>query len=167
MWTDLRSDNGKWRGKLPQLLDAQITKARATGRTPFVEVGATWCGPCRELEHNLHTPPIIDAFAGAYVIHLDVNEWDLDVDLTPVGITGGVMPFIVALDTTGHATAELRGKIDAPSIKTFVRAHLWHSADTTRHQADTSVSRQAVSVLYPLSARFCSDMNHGSFLLFS
>ena len=30
-------------GKLADLLKAQVAKATALGRTPFVELGATWC----------------------------------------------------------------------------------------------------------------------------
>ena len=125
VWHELRSNMGELRGKLPQLLKARIDSARAEGRTLFIEIGATWCGPCLELERQLTTPEMIDAFAGTSIVHLDANEWDLDKDILPLGIHGGVLPLLVALDTAMTVTSQLNGVIDAPQLKQFLQAHRW------------------------------------------
>jgi thiol-disulfide isomerase/thioredoxin len=131
---------GDLRGHLPELIQARIDTARADGRTLFIELGATWCGPCLELEHNLTTSPMIDAFSDASVVHLDVNEWDVESDMGPLGIKGGVMPIIVAVDTTGHAVAQLNGVIDAAKIKAFIGAHRWATKASKAVEAKKSSS---------------------------
>jgi thiol-disulfide isomerase/thioredoxin len=126
VWNELSSHMGDLRGKLPQLLKERMDSAHAQGRTMFVEVGATWCGPCLELEANLKKPEFIDAFAGTSIVHLDANEWDVEEDMGPIGITGGVMPIIIAMDPkTPKATKQLNGVIDAAGIKKFLDAHRW------------------------------------------
>jgi thiol:disulfide interchange protein len=135
-WVELSSKQGELRGKLPQLVAAEIAKAKASGLTPFLEVGATWCGPCQALEASLHNKDMVDAFAGAYVIHLDVNEWDTQDEMAPLGIEGGGMPFVVAINPKGHAVAQLKGESTAAPIKQFVQAHLWKSTTTaSKHVA--------------------------------
>lgn len=130
-WIELSSKQGELRGKLPQLVADEMAKAKANGQTPFLEVGATWCGPCQALEASLRNKEMIDAFSKAYVIHLDVNEWDTQDEMGPLGIDGGTMPFIAALNPKGHVVAQLKGDIEAKDIKKFVQAHLW-TAKTTK-----------------------------------
>lgn len=126
VWHELRSNDGDLRGKLPELLKARMDTARAQGRTLFVEVGATWCEPCLELERNLTKPEFIDAFAGTSIVHLDANEWDVEDDMAPLGIKGKLIPLIVALDPQSpKAIAQLNGVIDAAGIKKFLSAHRW------------------------------------------
>lgn len=130
-WIDLRSNQGELRGKLPQLVQAEIAKARAQGRTPFLEVGATWCGPCVALEQSLHNKDIIDAFAGTYIVHLDANEWDIEDDMGPLGFKGGTIPAILAIDKNGKVQSELHGETDAAPIKKFLQAHMWKGKPAT------------------------------------
>jgi len=137
-WVALSSKQGELRGKLPQLVAAEIAKAKASGLTPFFEVGATWCGPCQALEASVRNKDkdIVDAFAGAYIIHLDVNEWDEEDELVPLGIEGGQMPFIAAIKPNGHVVAQLGGVIAAAPIKEFVQGHLWKTTTSaSKHVA--------------------------------
>lgn len=132
-WHELSSNMGDLRGKLPELLKARMDSAQAQGRTLFVEVGATWCGPCLQLEADLKKPEFIDAFSGTSIVHLDANEWDVEDDMGPIGIKGGVMPIIIAMDPKNpKAVEQLNGVIDAPGIKKFLDAHRWPTvaADT-------------------------------------
>ena len=125
-WIELRSNQGKLRGKLPQLLKTEIARAKALGLTPFLELGATWCGPCRELEANLHKKDFIDAFSGAYMIHLDIDDWDIRSELGPLGYTQMGIPIIAALNKDGRLTSELEDdEYTAASIKKYVRANAW------------------------------------------
>jgi thiol-disulfide isomerase/thioredoxin len=145
VWNELSSHMGDLRGKLPELLKARMDSAHAQGRTMFVEVGATWCGPCLELEANLKKPEFIDAFAGTSIVHLDANEWDVEDDMAPIGIKGGVMPIIIAMDPkTPKATVQLNGVIDAAGIKKFLNAHRWPTvASESGTPAGTSTASTA------------------------
>lgn len=127
-WVEVGSHNGDLRGKLHELLLAQVAKARAKGLTPFMEFGATWCGPCQALEASLHNKDVVDAFSGAYVIHIDANEWDTDDELVPLGFKGGGMPILMAMDKNARITGQLNGAWDGGNpakIKSYVQAHLW------------------------------------------
>lgn len=128
-WITVRPRPGDTQGQLSPLIKAEIRRATARGMTPFLEVGAEWCGPCKALEESLQTPEMIDAFSGAYVIHLDVDDWDVDKDFAPLGIhSNDGIPFIEGIDTTGHVTSQDDDEMDAVGIKHFVAAHLWHGA---------------------------------------
>jgi thiol-disulfide isomerase/thioredoxin len=126
-WVALSNDDGK-SGKLPQLLKAEIAKAKALGLTPFLELGAPWCGPCRELEAKLHDKDMIDAFAGAYMIHLNIDEWDIIDDLEPLGVPRKeTIPLIFSLDKNGKLTSMLHNfKGEAAPIKEYLHPHLWN-----------------------------------------
>ena len=110
--------------ELPRLLKAEIAKARAQKRTVFLEIGATWCGACAEFEEKLHKheKALTDAFAGAYLIHLDYDDWSLDKYL----LNGALVPAIVALDEDGSVVSQFAGAwTDVTKLKQFVRAHRW------------------------------------------
>jgi len=118
-------------GKLADLLKREVKKAKAAGRTPFVEIGATWCGPCKKLEAALGDSLMTDAFAGTYIIHLDLDAWKKD--LTTFGLTSPAVPVFFAIDSVGHAIGP---KIDggawgedipqnmAPPLRQFFQANL-------------------------------------------
>lgn len=129
-WVAILSNHGALRGQLPKLLAAEIAKAKALGRTPFIEIGALWCGPCKELEASLQRKEMIDAFSGSYVIHLDANEWDVDSELKPLGfvtdeVDCNVLPFLGALDKRGRVISQMDHDIHPAVIKKFIREHLW------------------------------------------
>jgi hypothetical protein len=126
----LSSDSGKLLGQLQKLIQAHIANASAHGRTLFVEMGATWCRPCRRLEARIrkNDPAIVDAFTGAYVLHMDVDDWRWEQDSTEfgsLGFDGGVMPILYAMDTTGKVVDELTQGDNAWLIKQFVDKHQW------------------------------------------
>jgi hypothetical protein len=131
MWVELRPpgagllDKLSTQGELLQLLKAEIAKAQAAGRTPFVEIGAAWCGGCVTLENEIHRKDreMLVAFAGAYVIHLDYDDWNLGSLLT-----GSTIPAIVAINHDGKAVGQLIGVIEATPIQRFIQAHRWSSS---------------------------------------
>jgi len=63
-------------GELPALLAAEAAKAKAKGLKPFIEVSATWCGPCQKLKNSLGDPVMTEAFRGTYIVKLDLDEWE-------------------------------------------------------------------------------------------
>jgi len=60
---------------LNTLLAEQVRLARAAGRHAFAEFDAAWCGPCRSLKQYLGDRRMVDAFAGTYIIRLDLDGW--------------------------------------------------------------------------------------------
>src|SRR4051794_466995 len=60
-------------GDLAPILKAEAAKALQLGRKPFVEFGATWCGPCNALKKSLNDPLMKQAFEGTYIIQIDVD----------------------------------------------------------------------------------------------
>jgi|HubBroStandDraft_6_1064221.scaffolds.fasta_scaffold798192_2 hypothetical protein len=118
-------------GKLPNVLKAEIAKAITAGRTPFVELGATWCGPCNHLKASLGDKRMIDAFSGTYIVHLDVDDWK--GQLAPLGFVSNGIPAFFAIDANGKATGQvITGDAwgedipenMAPPLKEFFRANL-------------------------------------------
>jgi hypothetical protein len=120
---------------LRELLREEIVRARALGRTPFLELGATWCEPCQALQTLLDAKPtdslVRREFAGTYLIRLDVDQWKSEFDSVGIPITSGIPAFFV-LDTTGYATATFSGanvRAMTPDglrpVQAFFHAHLW------------------------------------------
>ena len=91
-------------GSLDTLIAREIAKAKQQKRTPYVELGATWCGPCKHLAASLGDDLMKDAFAGTYIIRLDVDEWKAQLETLGFKNTG--IPVFFALDGSGKPTGE-------------------------------------------------------------
>jgi thiol-disulfide isomerase/thioredoxin len=97
-------------GDLEALLAGEAQKAIAMGQMPVVEFDATWCPPCQAIDQSLEEKNqlMLDAYAGTYIIKLDVDEWgwgnsrlhDFDFDGIPV---------YFKLDGDGKPTGETVG----------------------------------------------------------
>lgn len=90
-------------GELATLLPAEAAKARAANLKPFVELRADWCGPCKQLEGSMKDARMVDAFAGTYLITLDVDEWKAG-QLGSMGLMSSEIPVFFELDDKGKAT---------------------------------------------------------------
>ncbi|MDP2275332.1 MAG: hypothetical protein Q8K32_31590 [Archangium sp.] len=113
-------------GKLTTLLEAEVAKARARHLKPFLELRAEWCGPCKELEASLGDPRMRDAFAGTYLISIDIDEWSQQ--LAGTAFDASSIPVFYELDEKAKPTGR---KIDggawaenipanmAPPLKAF------------------------------------------------
>lgn len=94
-------------GDLKTMLASQAQKAAALNQMPVVEFDATWCPPCKAIDQGLKEKNqlMLDAYAGTYIIKLDVDEWgwgnsqlhDFDFDGIPV---------YFKLDTNGNPTGK-------------------------------------------------------------
>ncbi len=102
-------------GKLAPLVAAEIAKADKLGLKPFLEVSATWCGPCQKLKESLHTPKMVDAFRGTYIVKLDLDAWESQLDT--LGAKVDAIPVFFQLGKDGHVGRALDGgawKNDVP-----------------------------------------------------
>ena len=126
-------------GKLADLLKTQVATATALGRTPFVELGATWCENCHLLDTSLGDARMVDAFAGTYIIRLDIDQWGQRL-LDTLGLSADQgVPAIYAVDTVGRGmgpdiTIGLSATVPgwdwspakiAPAFKKYFGEHRW------------------------------------------
>lgn len=89
-------------GPLGDLLKAEARKAQEEDRTPYIEVDATWCSSCQELNASLGDERMIDAFKGTYIIRLDLDEWKSD--LSDAGFYVQGVPAFFQIDEAGRPT---------------------------------------------------------------
>jgi thiol-disulfide isomerase/thioredoxin len=87
---------------LPKLLAEHVALAKKAGLTPYVELWAEWCPPCKKLEAAMGDPRIVKAFAGVYLIRLDSDQWGPKLEGT--GLANGSIPVFYELDDQGKAT---------------------------------------------------------------
>ncbi len=102
-FTLVRLDYGD--ASLNQLLIAEIQKAREQGRRPYVEFYADWCGPCNSLRENLGDERMVDAFAGTYIIQLDIDEWKGELSGTGFSVPG--IPIFFEVNEKGEPTGRI------------------------------------------------------------
>ncbi|HZS36643.1 MAG TPA: thioredoxin family protein [Polyangia bacterium] len=91
-------------GELPALLAAEAAKAKAKGLKPFIEVSATWCGPCQKLKNSLGDPVMTEAFRGTYIVKLDLDEWE--TALAKAGYPVKVVPIFFKMGEGGKPTGK-------------------------------------------------------------
>jgi thiol:disulfide interchange protein len=89
-------------GELATALPAEVAKARAQHLKPFVEIGAEWCKPCKQLEASLNDPKMKEAFDGTYLIRLDVDDWS--GSLSTFELEPTVIPVVFEVDAQGKST---------------------------------------------------------------
>lgn len=94
--------------KLPTLLAEEYKKATAAGRRPFVEMGAPWCTPCRKLHESMDDRRMILAFAGTYIIQMNVDNWSRE--LLAAGYNPDGIPAFYEVNSEGYSTGRgIRG----------------------------------------------------------
>ena len=94
-------------GDIQTLLAQEAQKAVELGLMPVVEFDATWCPPCQAIDAGLHSNNelLLDAYAGTYIIKLDVDEWGWgDSRLHDFDFAG--IPVYFKLDENGQPTGE-------------------------------------------------------------
>ena len=94
-------------GVLEALLQREVSAAAELGKVPFVQLTAEWCGPCKRLRASLGDPLMREAFAGTYIIQVDVDAWK--PELERAGFDHPAIPVFFAVDGVAHPTGE---KID-------------------------------------------------------
>jgi hypothetical protein len=121
---------------LRELLVDAGKRARTLKRTPFLELGAPWCGPCQELQQLLDTKPtnpvVLEEFSHAYIIRLNVDTWKRE--FVSIGFSGKSIPVFLSIDTTGMVTDSVsltQWRANTPeglrTVQAFFKAHAWVS----------------------------------------
>ena len=113
-------------GPLLPILRKESAAATQKGLTPYAYLSATWCGPCQTLKHSLGDARMVEAFKGTYLIKLDVDAWEKE--LQGAGLDASAIPVFIELDANGRPTGR---RIDgsawdkdtvenmAPALSTF------------------------------------------------
>ena len=128
---------------LRELLVDEGQHARSLKRTPFLELGATWCAPCQALQSLMDATPanpvMLNEFAGTYIIRLDVDRYHQELD--SIGFHGTGIPIFLSIDTTGMVTDSTSstqwGAITPEGLRTvqrFFTTHAWTYDVPYRHQ---------------------------------
>ena len=93
-------------GPLATQLKIQVTQAEHMHRTPIIEVGATWCAACHQLEEAMRQPGMREAMRGMYVIHIDADRPEWAEEGPKLGIDISALPTVMALDHNGRPTGQ-------------------------------------------------------------
>jgi len=95
-------------GDLQTMLAQEAQKAIALGQMPIAEFDATWCPPCQAIDEGLKSKNelMLKAYAGTYIIKLDVDEWGWDNGKVQDFHFKGI-PVYFKLDAQGHQTGEV------------------------------------------------------------
>ena len=95
-------------GDLQTMLAAEARKATALGQIPVVEFDATWCPPCQAIDKAIRSKNklMLNAYAGTYIIKLDVDEWGWGDGKLHDFQFGGI-PVYFKLDPEGKQTGEV------------------------------------------------------------
>ena len=67
-------------GEFETLLRREVASAGQLSKVPFLQITAEWCGPCKALRASLGDPLMRDAFAGTYIIQVDFDEWQQELE---------------------------------------------------------------------------------------
>ena len=96
---------GRSSATLQDILRAEAQKAAGMGRYPYVEFYADWCPPCTALRESIADARMVDAFAGTYIIRLDLDQWEQKLSGTGFYIIG--IPAFYELDQDGVPTGRM------------------------------------------------------------
>lgn len=99
---------GSARGDAPPMpIERAIEVAAARGKPLLVELSATWCGPCKELEQIMDAPEVVAARRRVVMVRYDVDTTAGAAVARRFGSEG--VPAFVAVDGQGRAFARQRG----------------------------------------------------------
>ncbi len=108
------------------LMQKHVKKAQELKQKLFIQITATWCGPCKRLQAAMPNKLMQEAFAGTYIVKLDADEWE--DDFAQINIKINAVPVFFKVDTNGKATdysinggawAEDIAKNMAPPLKAY------------------------------------------------
>lgn len=109
---DIKPDAG---GLKEQLL-VQASKAKKAGKTPYVELWAGWCAPCKKVDALLEGPDLQAKLASVVLIRVDTDKFNRP--LTRLGFKSPTIPAFYEVDARGKPT------------KRLLHGHAWKNSAT-------------------------------------
>lgn len=111
-------------GELAELLATAASRARADGRVPVVEMGASWCPPCKKLDALLGNSEFTASLSGIALLQIDSDEWGEALD--EAGFRARTIPAFYVVDAGGKPKGEPLsgakwGTLDADAIAEALR----------------------------------------------
>lgn len=99
--------------------EAAMQRAKTEGKPMMVDVYATWCGPCKEMDRSVYTDPDVIAQSQNWVSVKIDGEKRPDV-AQAYGVTG--YPTILFVESSGKPFATVPGFEAAPQFAQSMRA---------------------------------------------
>jgi thiol-disulfide isomerase/thioredoxin len=96
-------------GGLQEQLAARHAEAGRRGLSPFVQVYADWCGPCRALRSAVDDPRMQEAYKGTYVVRVELDAWKEPLRAL-VGSDGPGVPVFYAIEADGRLGRSVSGR---------------------------------------------------------
>lgn len=96
-------------GGLQEQLAARHAEAGQRGLSPFVQVYADWCGPCRALRGAVDDPRMQEAYKGTYVVRVELDAWKEPLRAL-VGSDGPGVPVFYAIEADGKLGRSVSGR---------------------------------------------------------
>jgi thiol-disulfide isomerase/thioredoxin len=90
---------------LRSILASQAPKAEAKNQRLFLELTASWCTSCKALHESMGDPAMSDAFAGTYVVRIDVDQ--LGQQAVTAGFDSKDIPAFYEVGTDFRATGRM------------------------------------------------------------
>lgn len=107
-----------------------LEKARKEKKMVFVDAFAVWCGPCRWMEKNVFTDPVIGKYfdENFVAVKIDVEKGEGPSIRTRYAIEG--LPGYLFLDSDGNVVHQERGKQTHEKFMAIVKTAQVYAADT-------------------------------------
>jgi HEAT repeat protein/thiol-disulfide isomerase/thioredoxin len=100
-----------------QSLDAALKQAVVTRTPVFVIAGATWCGPCKQLEKEMEAGSVVDELGRWIVVHIDVDHDAAAA--TKLAVSS--IPALRVLSPDGRLVASDEGVRDSDSLLEWLK----------------------------------------------
>jgi thiol-disulfide isomerase/thioredoxin len=93
------------KGALAEQLLVEAGKAKQAGKTPYVELWAGWCPPCKKVDALLEDPALQEQLGSVVLIRVDTDTFNKP--LTKLGFESPTIPAFYEIDARGRPTARL------------------------------------------------------------
>ncbi len=93
------------KGELAEQLLVEAGRAKQAGKTPYVELWAGWCPPCKKVDALLEDPALQERLGTVVLIRVDTDQFNRP--LTKLGFKSPTIPAFYEIDARGKPTKRL------------------------------------------------------------